>query len=235
MSVVIDPRYCGPPGSGNGGYSCGLLARHLPGTVEVTLKAPPPLNAPLKYERDGEQRARLWHGDRLIAEACPGELDGAVPVPPPFEAATQAAAHYAGFHGHDYPSCFTCGPARAEHDGLRVFSGHWHDGIVAAPWVPDATLADPEGRIPLPVLWAAIDCSGYWAAVGQAQPRAAMLLGRMTAAFDGTVSAGERCIVIGWPLGVDGRKHFTGTALLGADGRCVGHSRQTWIVLKREV
>src|SRR5258705_9409534 len=46
-SVIIDKRYCGPPNSGNGGYVCGRLARHIPGGAEVTLRAPPPLDKPL--------------------------------------------------------------------------------------------------------------------------------------------------------------------------------------------
>ena len=29
-SMIIDKRYRGPPNSGNGGYVCGRLARHIP-------------------------------------------------------------------------------------------------------------------------------------------------------------------------------------------------------------
>ena len=44
-SVRIDPRFRGPPASGNGGYVTGLLARELGGFgCSVTLKAPPPLD-----------------------------------------------------------------------------------------------------------------------------------------------------------------------------------------------
>ncbi|MCJ9705122.1 hypothetical protein MOV74_28970, partial [Bradyrhizobium sp. SHOUNA76] len=45
--IIIDKRYCGPPNSGNGGYVCGRLARHIPGGAEITLRAPPPLDTPL--------------------------------------------------------------------------------------------------------------------------------------------------------------------------------------------
>lgn len=234
MKAVIDPRFCGPPASGNGGYSCGLLAQHLAGTVEVTLKAPPPLGVDLHVEVAGDV-ARLTLAGQLIAEARSVTADWPAPPPPPAAQDTQvAAARYAGFHQHDYPTCFTCGPERAEHDGLRIFSGLWRDGIVAAPWTPDASLADAQGRMPLAVLWAATDCPGYWAATAGLEPRPAMLLGRMAACFDGSVAAGELCTVVGWGLGVDGRKYHAGTALFGADGRCVGQSRQTWIALRRE-
>jgi hypothetical protein len=28
-SVTVEPRFCGPPDSGNGGYVCGLVADYL--------------------------------------------------------------------------------------------------------------------------------------------------------------------------------------------------------------
>ena len=46
-SIIISKRYRGPPNSGNGGYVCGRLARHIAGGAEVTLRAPPPLDKPL--------------------------------------------------------------------------------------------------------------------------------------------------------------------------------------------
>ncbi|SFF47987.1 hypothetical protein SAMN04488120_10594 [Fontimonas thermophila] len=233
MNVIIDPRYCGPPSSGNGGYTGGVLAQHLDGhpdgAVEVTLKAPPPLGVILRIDRAETGVHLLREDGQLIAQARPATLELAVPPAPDFDAATAVAQRYAGLHAHDYPTCFVCGPQRAQGDGLRIFSGSWRDGIVAAPWQPDAALVAPDDTIPLSILWAAIDCAGYWAAVGSQQMRPVMLLGRMTARFDGRVGVGERCVVIGWPLGVEGRKHHTGTALFGSDGRCVGYSRQTWI------
>lgn len=233
MNVLIEPRFCGPPASGNGGYSCGLLAQLVSGAAEVTLRAPPPLAVPLAVERVGDG-VRLWHGDRLIAEAFPAALAMTPPpAPPGYAEAGGAAAHYAGFEGHDFPTCFTCGPARAEHDGLRVFSGRWRDGIVAAPWVADDAFADGSGGIPAAVLWAAIDCPGYWACVGDAAPRPTLLLARMTADFGAVPAAGERCVIIGWPLGAEGRKHRAGTAMFGSDGRLLGQSRQIWIETRR--
>ena len=43
QSIRIDRRFCGPPNSGNGGYVCGLLAAHIDGGAEITLRVPPPL------------------------------------------------------------------------------------------------------------------------------------------------------------------------------------------------
>ena len=41
----IAGRFCGPPGTGNGGFASGSLAARLAGTihVEVTLRRPVPL------------------------------------------------------------------------------------------------------------------------------------------------------------------------------------------------
>jgi hypothetical protein len=233
VDVIIDARFRGPTQSGNGGYSCGVLAASLGGAVEVTLRAPPPLATPLQLVRDQDGSARLEHGGQVIAEARRIEVEW--PAPPAAlgpDAVRAAESHYAGHHAHDYPQCFACGPARAPGDGLRIFSGHVADGVVAARWQADASLADADGRMPLPVLWAAIDCAGYWGAVDGLAQRPRMLLGRMSAHFDGVVKAGDRCIVLGWRERIDGRKHHAGTALFDAQGRCLGQSRQTWIALR---
>ena len=68
-SLVIPSRFCGPPGSGNGGYVCGRIAAYLDGPVTVTLRRPPPLATPMGVERDGERSVRVHHGPTLIAEA----------------------------------------------------------------------------------------------------------------------------------------------------------------------
>ena len=52
----------------------------------------------------------------------------------------------------------------------------------------------------------------------------------MTARIERLPEEGEQCVVVGWPLGEDGRKLFAGTALLGADGETLATARQVWIV-----
>src|SRR5207342_3763085 len=53
-SLVIAPRFCGPPDCGNGGYVCGLIAAYLDGQAEITLRRPPPLATPMAVDRDGQ-------------------------------------------------------------------------------------------------------------------------------------------------------------------------------------
>jgi hypothetical protein len=230
VTVIIPARFHGPPASGNGGYSCGRLAAGTVGPVEVSLRRPPPLDVPLRVEVAADGRRGLWADRELVGEARPASLALDVPAAPSFEAATQASAAYVGFARHPFPTCFTCGPARAVGDGLRIFAGRLDAAApAAAPWVPHDSLPTEAGAIAPEVLWAAIDCPGYFGVGAPDHPVA--LLGRMTAEIVGRVRPGDRCVAIGWSLGREGRKLYAGLALFGPDGALVARARQTWITI----
>jgi hypothetical protein len=218
--VIVPGRFNGPPDSGNGGYTCGLVAGLLGGVAEVTLRLPPPLDRELDVVRD-DGRLEVRDGERLVAEAEPAELDVEVPAPVSVEEAERASERYAGFAHHAYNTCFVCGPNRT--DGLRVYAGpvEGRDGIVASPWTPPGDVT-PE------LVWAALDCPSGWA-VDDFQ-REGVLLGRMATEIDRLPSPGEPHVVIGWRVGAEGRKRFAGSALLTADGEVLARSRSTWIV-----
>ena len=209
MSLTIPRRFRGPHNSGNGGYSCGLLAAFVPGPTEVTLRQPPPLDRALRVEVGPPVAA--YDGELRILEARPGTVEVDLPTPPSFAEATARSRHYTGLVQHALPECFTCGPDRAEGDGMRIFAGRSAEGqAVAAPWVPHPSLTDGRQAVGAPVLWAALDCPGYFAV---AAPGELALLGRMTARIAGSVDVGERCVVMGWSLGREGRKLKAATAL----------------------
>lgn len=232
--ITISKRFCGPPTSGNGGYSSGRLAAFVEGSAEVTLRAPPPLDATLRVSTENGG-AKLWHGEQLIAEARPADVKLEVPAPPDWQAAQDAGKRYAGFRRHDYDTCFVCGPRRKPGDGLCIFCGPWTNGTVAGPWVPDASLDDGQGFVAPEFLWAAIDCPGSWSVIGvegPATPPSSMLLGRLSGRLSGRVRIGEHCIAIGWPLGRDGRKYHVGSAIYTREGELAACSRGTWIELK---
>jgi hypothetical protein len=217
-TLVIEPRYAGPPRSGNGGYTCGLVAGFLDGPAEVTLRLPPPLGRPLRVERrDG--RVELLDGEALVAEAAPAEVELELPAPVSVADAEEAARRYPGFETHAFPDCFVCGPHRAEREGLRIFAGRVRDELFAAPWTPDESRAE--------LVWAALDCPGA-IAVGFPD-RGETLLGRLAVRIDGLPAAGEPHVVVAWPLGEDGRKLYAGTALLTAAGEPLARARATWI------
>lgn len=219
QTLTIDGRFNGPEGSGNGGYTCGLVAGLLGGTVEVTLRRPPPLDRPLDVEREGD-RLLVRDGDALVAEAEPASVELDAPAAPSYGEAERASVRYPGFEEHAFPTCFVCGPAREPGDGLRIFAGPMGDGRVASPWTP-AEVA-PE------LVWAALDCPGA-IAVGYPE-RGETLLGRFAAKIEELPRIGERCVVVGWPLGEEGRKLYAGTALFGEDGRQLASAHATWIL-----
>ena len=60
-SLVLDPRYNGPPSTANGGYACGAIGELVDGPAEVSLYSPPPLGVPLdvSFYEDGGVEARF--------------------------------------------------------------------------------------------------------------------------------------------------------------------------------
>jgi len=236
--LVIAPRFCGPPDSGNGGYACGLIAAHLDGQAEITLRRPPPLARPMAVERDGEGPVRVLDGDVLIAEGAssPGRLAVELPAP-----VTVRDARAAGLRSrlrahpeeHPFPTCFVCGPARRPPDGLGIMPGPVAGrGLYADAWSPDETLARPDGSLAPEFVWAALDCAGGIGALGDAAPDGPpYVLGRFAARQLGQVPVGEPHVVAGWRLARDGRKLLAGSALFTATGQAVGVARATWIRL----
>jgi hypothetical protein len=226
--IVIDRRFRGPPASGNGGYSCGVLGDRFEGVATVTLRRPPPLDTALRLvEEDGQ--VRLFDGDALVGEGVPGQLDLEVPTSPGIDEATRASHDYAGFEAHPFPGCFVCGPDREPGDGLRIFPGPIAGGeVVAAAWEPHQSLEDGSGLVQRRHVWAALDCPSYFALPG----RPMALLGRLTARIDRLPEVGERLVVTGWPIGFDGRKHFAGSSLADEHGAVVAHARATWVEIE---
>src|SRR4051794_38980731 len=111
--VVIPGRFNGPPRSGQGGYSCGVLGTIVGDSAEVTLRRPPPLDREMSVAVEGEGPARQWRlldGDALIAVARAAEPDVECPTPPSVSRARAAEFDYIGFDWHIFPTCFVCGP-----------------------------------------------------------------------------------------------------------------------------
>lgn len=226
-TAIIDRRFCGPPGMGNGGYVCGVVAQNIGNSVKVTLRRPAPLDDPLTIETLNGNGVILTKGNNLIAEAHPVDFELEIPAPPTFAEATVASQHYP-VKLHPFPACFVCGPQRAEGDGLRIFPTPIPERkLVAAPWIPNKNLATETGKIKPEYIWAALDCPGGVAAVA-AKPRP-ILLGQLTAAIVNPVQSGEQCIIIGWLIATEGRKHITGTAVFSESGRLYARGKAVWI------
>ncbi len=227
-SLVIPSRFRGPVDSGNGGYTCGVIAQLVDGDAEVTLRAPPPLDHPLEV-RDDAGVVTVYDGATLVAQAISVEWDIEVPEAPTLDEAAAAAARYAGLQRHAFPECFVCGTGRP--DGLKIFAGPVEGrDLVACPWTPDRSLASEGGALAPELVWSALDCPGAWAEERHLEDTP-VVLGRMAARILGPVRIGETYVAAGWPVGREGRKLHAGTALFDREGATVGYARQTWIVM----
>ena len=247
--LLVPSRFCGPPSSGNGGWSAGALSAHAGSecpddhsrswpTIEVSLHRPPPLETPMPITPADGGVAALHDGDVVLTARCTDQdLLDVEPVRP--EEARAAMASYAGLGSHPFPTCFACGTGRDEGDGLRIFPGRVadHEGAarVAATWTPDPTVAedfhayaDEHPRASLPATWAALDCIGGWA--GDLEERL-MVLARMTARLDSLPVIGEEHVVVGSGGRSEGRKTWTSSTLYDADGRVVGTAEHLWIAV----
>lgn len=224
-TISIPRRFCGPPTSGNGGYTAGLLARHIDGPAEVTLRKPPPLERLLRVETDSAG-ARLMDGDALVAAARPTTLT-VDPLPAvPLTAATEASATspFLDTTVHPFPSCFVCGPERDNGDGLRIFAGRVPGTeSFAAPWTPD--------EVDDLTVWAALDCPSCAVIYLDDDHPPPFVLGRIAVRIDTLPRAGEPHVIMSWQLARDGRKVFSASAISTSDGELCAVAQATWIEL----
>ena len=247
-SFLVPARFCGPPDSGNGGYTCGLLARELGGVVECTLRMPVPLELPLEFDRT-ETGGVLRYGENIVVEGAPVTIAVTPPPPVSFHQATEAMAWSpATDPRHPFPTCFVCGPKRAIHDGLRIFpaplrDGHsslrdtpevgalgWKSGMHVAAWVPDDEFGDRDHVLRPEFLWAAMDCPTGFASgfptVGK------LVTGRLAVQQLQPIRTGTGCVLMSWPLTVEGRKHFSAACLYQDEELCAV-ARATWIRIEQ--
>ena len=230
-TIVIEPRFRGPPDSANGGYACAMAAQWIDGPAEVTLRAPPPLGTSLHVRRDGDGVELLDEADAVIVQARPATVEIDIPDAVSLDEARRASERYPWRDRHPYPTCFVCGPQREAGDGMQIFPGPVDSGVLyGAPWTPEPSLADAGGTVRDEFVWAALDCPGgivvdLFGEVGL------ILLGRLAADLRSPVRAGEDYVVQAWPIEREGRKLHTGTALFTADGELCAVARAVWIEL----
>lgn len=234
-TVVVDSRFNGPPGSGNGGYVAGRIAAFVDAAaVEVRLAAPPPLERPLRVIRGTEGAAELLDGDAVVARARPAELTLDVPARVTVaEAADAARDVIMRPELHPFPTCFACGPLREQGDALRHQCGSAGGGVVACPMTTSGALPhDDDGNLLPEIVWAALDCPGASACVPVGSTP--HVLATFTARIEEPVAVGEPHVCVAWPLGVDGRKRRAGSAILSADGRVRAVAHALWIAIRQD-
>jgi len=233
IGIRVSGFYSGPPGSVNGGWAAGLAAGLLTGPdtvagtpVEVTLRAPVPVGAPITGRRAGECAFLVDAAGATLAKAA--FATGIAPAPAfvPVEVAARAGAPRNRV-ATPFPGCFGCGPDRR--GGLHVGVGPIDDTIsrdtFAGVWTPPAAAGD----LPARYVWAALDCPTglvHLAAGGTA------LLGRITLAQHRAADAGEPHVIVARATGSERRKRFSVAALYTAGGDLVAHAAAVWITLR---
>lgn len=230
--VIVRRRFNGPPNSAQGGYACGVVAEAIEGSAEVRLRLPPPLETPLELRRNGSGEVTLLDGDRVVAEGRPAELALDVPAPVSEAEARAGAAACTWVERHPFPTCFGCGPEREPGDAIRLLLGPVPGReVVAAPWVPDRSLAGDGEEVRDVFMWAALDCptSQHPSLLEGCGPA---VLGVMRARIDAPARAGEPHTVIAWTIRHDGRRHHGGAAIHDADGRLCGVAEGVWVELR---
>ena len=230
-TFTVPRRFCGPPDSGNGGYTCGLLAKELGGVVECTLRTPVPLETPLEFEPT-QSGGVLRNGKTVVVKAAPVSIAVSPPTPVGLDAARDAMASSPAMDPrHPFPTCFVCGPQRRIDDGLRIFPAPFNKDVYVAAWEPDAEFGDEQRLLREEFLWAAMDCPTGFAA---GFPTAGKLVtGRLAVQQLKAIRTGAGCVIMSWPLRIAGRKHFS-AACLYQDEKLCAVARATWIRIATE-
>ncbi len=225
-TLIVEKKYAGPPGIGNGGYVAGLLAREVRGPAQITLLRPTPLDTPLRLEHEADGVVNAVRDGQTLASAKPAALDLQPPHNPGAEAARAAAGMSPALTRNVHPICFVCGTERDDNEGLNIYAGPVDDaGTVAACWTPADNLANSSGCVDPVYIWSALDCPGAFAFMATHQPG---FLGRITGEVTGQLRANEPAVVVGWKIGAEGRKLHAGTAVFNAAGQVVGLAKAVW-------
>lgn len=228
-TVTIDARFNGPPSSGHGGYSAGLLGTALDGPAEVMLLAPPPLDTPLTVE-PADGGLALRDGETTIATAAPTTVD--VGPPPQVEAAAVRAAMptpEALREHHPFPTCFGCGPDRERSDALCLFAGELDPAhhVWGVTWTPSEEETTPH------MVWAALDCPSSAPAQDPTGEKP-IVLGRFAVDVREVPRAGVEHLILSAPLHHEGRKRENAVWLVDPAGAALAAGRALWIELRPE-
>jgi hypothetical protein len=231
--LLIDAAHVGLPEIAHGGYVAGVLTAALAtDSSRVRLRRPVPSGRTLRLERPARGGVELHDGAGLLAEGV--ETDVLLHIPDPVTPAEALAAsrRFPGLAHHPFPGCLCCGTEHAR--GLRVFPGPVSGrGLLAAHWVPPEQLADDRGELPPELVSAALDCPQLWALMVHAPATTSdrVVTTVLETRIEQRVVAGEPHVVIGWPIGRDGRRWLAGAAIFGPAGELCAAGRQAAAVV----
>ena len=231
--LLIDAAYVGLPEIAHGGYVAGVLTAALvTDSSGVRLRRPVPPARTLRLERPDRGAVELHDDTGLLAEGVDTDVLLHLPDPVAPAEALAASRRFPGMAHHPFPGCVCCGTEHAR--GLRVFPGPVSGrGLVAAHWVPPEAHADDRGELPPELVCAALDCPQLWALMVHAPATTSdrVVTTVLETRLEHRVAAGEPHVVIGWPIGRDGRRWLAGAAIFGPSGELCAAGRQTAAVV----
>jgi hypothetical protein len=224
-TVRFPGRFVGAlPGSANGGVIAGTLAQALDGDrpTQVRIERPVPLDTDLTLRPAGD--ALLLLDDELVLARATQDGTAPTPIAAVSVAAAQRTSPVLAADAHPAPGCFVCGPAHPA--GLDLQPGWVGDRpVVATVWEPPGDLADADGVVPEPIVWAALDCPSWYGAAAGRPALLGSVLGRQLA----PVAVGVPLVVAGWRIGAHDRTTTAGSALFSTDGDLLAVATCTWI------
>jgi hypothetical protein len=227
-TVTVPSRFNGPPSSGNGGYSCGVVASVLEGPAAVSLRRPVPLDRALELRHENDGKVCAFADDELIVEAVPASpLSAWEAGSVGLGGARAARSRYDAAPDGEFGHCFVCG--RGRDDGFDIFTGPVLGAdLVASPWTPPAWAAGKDGAVLPEFVWAALDCPGYLALHGVDKKVA--YLARQQVEILAPIHLGVEYVVVGRPLERSGRKGLAATAVLDLEGNVLAHAECLLVV-----
>ncbi len=229
-TMVVDPRFKGVEGIGQGGHFAGVLAERRGAPTRVWFRAPIPLGRPLHLEESPDGLV-VTDGSVEIARAEDASTEKAPPLPVSLETAEAGRRWAVGRHHARVEGCFSCGMGL---ESFRVHAGDVGGGLFATPFVPPAWTAGEDGVVLDRFLWAPLDCAAGWRVMLDG-PRRLAVTGWLHAEILKAVRPDEPLVVVAdtepeWM----GRKRFARSAMYTADGRLVAQAESLWISVSGE-
>lgn len=226
MQVTIGKRFQGPTGSGQGGYTAGLVAAEMTGPLQADFHRRIPLERPMAVTEAPDGHRSMVDSGEVVVRVAP--VNDEIPVPPVvgLDEAAAARSAYSPWGPEAVPFCFSCG---VQDESFQVWAGPVGDGTYfASPWTPPAWTA-PDGVVEAAYVWAAIDCPAGAKTCFDGPELRVAVTGAMTAELLHDVHPETPHVIVAWADRWKGRRRVSGAALFTGEGRLLARQRSLWI------
>lgn len=241
-NITLSKRFCGPPKTGNGGLTAGILVEAVgTNSAEIRLLNPTPVESSIILESEKGKQGTIYDDSKKILATLKSIEDEnfpeyKLPVVPDLEDAKKISTFYPGFTTHPFPTCFVCGPKREVNDGMRIFVGPapeqiGFENLMVGHWLPDETISSANGFVRDAVIWGALDCPGGFSAVlGEPQ---LIVLSKIRGKIIERPKVGEDNIVMSWRLQKMSRAFKVMTAIFKSDSKkLIAIAEALWLAPK---